>query len=74
MGIRNFFRLLVRGMPAERPARHTGHDVADTVRDAMGPLGGGGGGHGSNGRMSGNAVYKHLEKSVGPNHPEPESD
>jgi hypothetical protein len=65
VGIRNFFRLLVRGVPSRRDRHHDGHDVADTTRDALGPAGGGPTG----GRVTGNAVYKHLEKTVGPNQP-----
>ncbi len=64
MGIRNFFRLLARSASSRSGRRHGGHDIADTARDALGPSSGGG----SGGRVTGNAVYKHLEKTLGPNH------
>lgn len=66
MGMRNFFRVLLRGAPPERPPRHGGHDIAETARETLGPASGGSFG----GRVTGSAVYKHLEKTVGPNHPE----
>ncbi len=62
MGLRNFFRLLVRGVPPERANRHSGHDLADTVRDATGRFGAGG--RGGGGRPPGNAVYEHIGKTA----------
>lgn len=62
MSVRNFFRLLVRGVPAEPPNRHDGHELADTVRAATGWFGAGGNSGG--GRGPGDAVYKHIGKSA----------
>ena len=43
--------------PEDGRARHAGDDLADKVRDVMGPQAGGAFG----GRMTGNAVYRLLE-------------
>lgn len=71
MSLRNFLRLLIKGVPESGTrVRHGGHEIADTVRDAMGPQAGGGGQGAGGGRMTGNAVYKHFERTLGPNHPD----
>lgn len=64
MGIRRFLRNLFSGARTT-PNRHRGHDLADTVRDAIGPQGGGGDG----GRMTGSRVYRHLEDNIADDDP-----
>ncbi len=55
--LRGFVRALVRGGPDRTPPRHSGHELAGEVRDAIGAQAGGGRG----GRMTGSAVYRYLE-------------
>lgn len=57
MSIRGFFRALLRRDPARRP-EHSGDELADEIRETLGPQGGGSAG---GGRMTGSAVYHHLE-------------
>jgi hypothetical protein len=58
MSIRKFLRELFRSSPSEkRPIRHEGHELADHVRETIGPLAGGGEG----GRLTGHSVYGMLE-------------
>lgn len=61
MGIRRFLRELFRASPSESGAvRHSGHELADRVRETIGPLAGGGEG----GRLTGHSVYGMLEDEV----------
>ena len=58
MSLRGFFRSLFSGRRSgDASFRHSGHDLADHVRETIGPLGGGGEG----GRVTGHAVYELLE-------------
>jgi len=57
MSVRGFFRGLFHPRPDGRGARHSGDDLADKVRETIGPLSGGGFG----GRITGSAVYRRLE-------------
>lgn len=58
MSIRRFLRALLRPDPDDRRVTHRGDDIAEEVREAIGPLGGGSRG---GGRLTGSAVYRHLE-------------
>ena len=61
MSIRGFLRALFGSPPpGSGRAHHAGDDLADRVRETMGPQSGGAFG----GRMTGNAVYHLLEDEV----------
>ena len=58
MSIKGFLRALFRGTPEdEHPMHNPGDDLADTIREGMGPQASGGLG----GRMTGHSVYELLE-------------
>ncbi len=61
MSIRAFLARLLGSSASDRgPVRHSGHDVADLVRETMGPLAGGGEG----GRITGHSVYRLLDNET----------
>jgi hypothetical protein len=67
MGNKRFFRELFRN-DVGTTSRHVGNDLADEVRDAMGPQAGGAG---SAGRVTGGAAYRHIEdRQRNPDHHE----
>lgn len=58
MSLRKFLRELFRSSPSDkRRVRPEGHELADHVRETIGPLAGGGEG----GRLTGHSVYAMLE-------------
>ena len=68
MSIRMFLRRLFNPAPSDsRPVRHAGHDLADHVRETIGPVAGGGEG----GRLTGSAVYRMLEDEAEAERPSP---
>jgi len=59
MSILGFVKAFFRGNGANyKNSRHAGDDLAEEIREAMGPQAGGGAG---GGRITGSAVYKLLE-------------
>ncbi|MCP3989405.1 MAG: hypothetical protein GY724_10045 [Actinomycetia bacterium] len=70
MSIRGFFRALFKPKPSDgRGSPRPEDGLAETIRETLGPLGGGGFG----GRMTGSAVYRMLEDNAD-NQPEDRSD
>lgn len=68
MSIRAFLRRLFRPSHEDRsPVRHAGHELADHVRETIGPLAGGGEG----GRLTGHSVYGMLENESASDRPDP---
>jgi hypothetical protein len=58
MSLRRFVRALLRGGGRRRRPAHSGDDLAEEIRETIGPVSGGDAG---TGRMSGGGVYRHLE-------------
>lgn len=59
MSMRGFFRALFKPKPDRPTQPHRGDELAEEIRETMGPLASGPGAAG--GRMTGRSVYRHLE-------------
>lgn len=57
--MRGFLRALLQQQPDRQPQPHSGDQLADEIRQTIGPLASGPGAGG--GRMTGRSVYRHLE-------------
>lgn len=56
MSVRSFLKALFSGDAADPKPKHAGHDLADTIDEAMGPQAGS-----AHGRMAGGGVYRYFE-------------
>ena len=67
MSIRGFFRALFRpSQPDPTAGRLPEDDLADEIREAMGPVASGGTG----GHITGSAIYKKIEEDAGLDDPD----